>query len=233
MAALAVAALTAVAVIALLFLDVGTGDGPGTDSGTAADRGTSATDTATGSGNGSDPDPTETPEPTEPTEPTESSGPGGGGESDPDDPVVASGYKIHKDSEYKVALPKGWSITEETETRKVFSDPESSRYLLVEEGGEPNGDPFVDWQNQEAYVSESGRFPGYQLIGIERSDFRDFIAADWQFTWDASYGPVRVLNRAVVDGDQAFALYWSVPEDQWEESMPVFEDIAASFEPRG
>jgi hypothetical protein len=44
-----------------------------------------------------------------------------------------------------------------------------------------------------------------------------------------------VRNRAVVDEEKnlAFALYWHVPVEEWEQSEPVFEDIAASFRVRG
>jgi hypothetical protein len=44
-----------------------------------------------------------------------------------------------------------------------------------------------------------------------------------------------VLNRAVVDTDinRAYALYWSVPDEEWDASRPVFDSVAASFQPVG
>ncbi len=77
------------------------------------------------------------------------------------------------------------------------------------------------------------RLDGYERISIEAADYRDFDAADWEFTWEPSRGNLRVLNRAVVADDQAFALYWSVPEEEWDDSRAVLEDIAASFQPKG
>ena len=90
---------------------------------------------------------------------------------------------------------------------------------------------MADWEEQEPAVAE--RLDGYERISIEAADYRDFDAADWQFTWEASGGTLRVLNRAVVADDQAFALYWSVPQEEWDDSLPVLEDIAGSFQPAG
>lgn len=232
-----IAALTMAAVVALLLLDPGNGDGSASDTQNAGDTGTSGTDDGSGTDSGTSDDPgsggdTETdPAETPPTTPEDNSGSGSGEQEDPDAPVVPEGYTVFRDSEYKVALPDGWTITEETETRKVYSDPDTGRYLLLEEGGEPNGDPYKDWVRQETYFSDT--IPGYELLGIERVDYRDFDAADWEFMRDSDWGRMHIRNRAVVDGDQAFALYWAAPEDDWEASLPVFEDIAASFEPLG
>jgi hypothetical protein len=243
-AALAVAALLTAGILAALLL--GDRQDPGSEGTQAGSSGPTDTGTAE-PGAGQTGSPADEPEPTgsEPTEsgPTDPEPTGSeatdtddnadgddSGSGSSDDPIVVSGYQVYRDSQYSVAVPDGWTITESTSKRKVYSDPESARYLLVEEGDEPNGDPFEDWTNQEQYVST--RLSGYDLIGIERADYRNFDAADWQFRWDTDYGRVRVLNRAVVDDDEAFALYWSVPDDEWDESWPVFQDIAASFEPR-
>jgi eukaryotic-like serine/threonine-protein kinase len=148
-------------------------------------------------------------------------------------PVVPDGFEVHEDPGYRVAVPAGWTVEPDGETRTRFLDPDSRRYLLVEEGGEPAGDPVEDWQAQEQSVSQ--RLDGYELIGIEAADFRGFDTADWQFTWEPGGGTVRVLNRAVVDEDlnRAYALYWSVPVEEWDAGVEVFQGIAGSFEPLG
>jgi hypothetical protein len=234
-AALLIAALTMVGVVALLLLERDNGDGSASDTAAAGDTATSDTDDGSGTGgdpdSGSGSDTATDPGEAAPTTPEDNSGSGGGEAQDPNAPMVPEGYQVFRDSEYKVAVPDGWTITEETETRKVYSDPETGRYLLVEEGGTPNGDPFEDWTEQETFFRD--QIPGYELVGIERVDYRDFEAADWEFTRDSDWGRMHIRNRAVVDGNQAFALYWAAPVDDWEASLPVFEDIAASFEPRG
>jgi hypothetical protein len=206
------------------------------DAGSTAGQEPTSTPQDDPTGDGAEATPGEEPEPSEPS-------PGGDDDTDEPEPdpetqtpgdqvepgEAPAGYELHEDPAYRVAVPAGWTTTVESESRTVFSDPASRRYLLLEEGGEPAGDPVEDWESQEPSVAQ--RLSGYERISIERADYRDFDAADWQFTWEPDGGTVRVRNRAVVDADQAFALYWSVPQEEWRESRPVFEDIAASFEP--
>jgi serine/threonine protein kinase len=158
-----------------------------------------------------------------------------GGEGNGLDPGQApAGFEMYTEPAYKVAVPEGWAVTYGDDgVTTYFNDPASRRYLLVAEGGEPAGDPVEDWRAQA-----EARGPGYaeyEEIGIDYVDYRDFLAADWEFTWNPGGGTVRVRNRAVVDEEKnlAFALYWHVPVEEWEQSEPVFEDIAASFRVRG
>ena len=162
-----------------------------------------------------------------PAEPERSQGGGAGVGEAPE------GFQLHEDPGYRVAVPQGWTVEQDSDTRTTFQDPSSGRYLLIEEGGEPAGDPVEDWEQQEKSVSK--RLGGYELLGIERADYRDFDSADWQFRWDADEGRLRVLNRAVVDTEinRAYALYWSVPDEDWDAAQPVFDGIAGSFEPLG
>ncbi|WP_380169208.1 hypothetical protein [Jannaschia sp. R86511] len=155
-----------------------------------------------------------------------------GGEAAPDEATaVPDGFRLHEDPAYRVAVPEGWQVEPDGETRTRFVDPDSRRYLLVEEGGEPAGDPVEDWESQEGAVAD--RLDGYERISIEPGELRDFDVADWQFTWEPSGGTLRVLNRAVVTDGQAYALYWSVPAEEWESSRDVLDDIAGSFQPDG
>jgi serine/threonine protein kinase len=165
-------------------------------------------------------------------EPGEGDDPGEEGERNRPGEAPA-GYTLYEEESYKVAVPEGWTVSYGGDgITTYFNDPASRRYLLVAEGGEPAGDPVQDWEAQAA-----DRGPGYaeyEEIGIDYVEYRDFLAADWEFTWNPGSGTVRVRNRAVVDERKnlAFALYWHVPVDQWEQSEPVFEDIAASFQVR-
>ena len=45
-------------------------------------------------------------------------------------------------------------------------------------------------------------------------------------------GPRRVLNRGFITApDRAYALYWSVPAEQWEAGRDDYEVFAATFRP--
>jgi hypothetical protein len=108
-----------------------------------------------------------------------------------------------------------------------FREPGGSRYLRVDQTNTPNNDPVGDWTRQEASVRK--RLGGYQRIRIDPVRYRDYIAADWEFT----YGNTRVLNRGMNTGAKGYALYWSTPKSQWNESRPMFDVFAQTFRPAG
>jgi len=144
---------------------------------------------------------------------------------------LPEGFELYTDETgFSVAIPTNWEVTKEG-PRTDFTEPDTGRFLRVDQTQDPQPDPVADWENQEASVSQ--RLPGYELIGIESVAYRDYDAADWEFTWDPEEGqPLHVLNRNLITGpDQAYALYWNTPDERWEESLPVFETFAETFQP--
>ncbi len=64
--------------------------------------------------------------------------------------------------------------------------------------------------------------------------YRDYEAADWEFTWQADSGPLHVLNRNTITGpDRAYALYWSTPQGEWQGSLGLFQAFVETFRPAG
>jgi eukaryotic-like serine/threonine-protein kinase len=143
---------------------------------------------------------------------------------------LPAGFRLHTDpTGFTVAVPKGWTRSTEG-PRTYFNDPDSGRYLLVDQTTEPKDDPLTDWQANEPSVAD--RLSGYERISLKRVEYRGWDTADWEFRWDASSGQIHVLNRNVRVSDQrAYALYWSVPESQWADSRAMFDVIAQSFRP--
>ncbi|MGI8691474.1 MAG: hypothetical protein ACR2JK_01030 [Geodermatophilaceae bacterium] len=111
-----------------------------------------------------------------------------------------------------------------------FLEPDGDRFLRIDQTQTPLSDPVADWESQETDVST--RLGGYSRIRIEPVSYRDYNAADWEFTWQADRGAVHVLNRNTITGpDRAYALYWSTPEGQWEDSMDLYETFVGTFRP--
>ena len=128
-----------------------------------------------------------------------------------------------------VAVPDGWRRSKEG-TRTYFKEPGGRRFLMVDQTRQPKPDALSDWRQQEQYVSQ--RLNGYRRIGIRRVDYRDFNAADWEFTWQPSSGPLHVLNRNIrVSDRRAYAIYWSTPSAQWNSSRRYFSTFADTFTP--
>ncbi len=197
----------------------------------AAAAGSSAQPTGTGSA-----DPTTGPADPTTVEPTTT-------EPTPTDPATTSveptsvgaavpdGFRLYQDDTgFALAVPADWTVTKDG-PRTDFIEPGTGRFLRIDQTRDPQPDPVADWENQE--VSTSARLDGYERIRIEPVDYRDYDAADWAFTWDPHDGPpLHVLNRNLITGpDRAYALYWSTPEDQWQDSLPLFQTFTDTFQP--
>ena len=145
----------------------------------------------------------------------------------PSAPAVPSGYELHQDETgFSVAVPAGWE-PERVGGRVYLRDPDSPRYLLVDQTDSPKADPVADWEAQERPVSR--KLDNYERISIEAVEYRGYDAADWQFTHGDG---TRVLNRAVVTApDRAYALYFSAPATEWDDVRGTFDVIAETFAP--
>ncbi len=108
-----------------------------------------------------------------------------------------------------------------------FRGPDRVSYLLIEYTNTPSSDPKKDWEEQERY--SRGNFPGYKRIRIEKVDYMK-KAADWEFTWQPSYGKARVIDRGfVTEGGRGYAIYWHTRADEWDKNLDLFRGFTATF----
>jgi eukaryotic-like serine/threonine-protein kinase len=143
--------------------------------------------------------------------------------------VVPAGFTLHRDpTGFSVAVPEGWAPVRKG-TLVDFQEPGGRRFLRIDQTTDPKPDPNQDWLNQEPSVAN--RLAGYERISLQPIDFRGWRASDWLFEWSPSSGRLRVLNRGLTTGAYGYALYWSVPEGQWEDSRSIFDVAAATFTP--
>lgn len=148
----------------------------------------------------------------------------------PPEDGVPAGFTLHADETgFSVAVPDGWTAQRRSATAVDFKDPTSGRYLRVDQTDAPGDDPKKDWEQQEKSVEK--RLENYERVDIEEVDYNGWPAADWEFTFGSN---THVLNRGFVPNEnKGYALYMSSPEEQWDESMQLFQTIAASFSPAG
>jgi len=146
-----------------------------------------------------------------------------------------------------IALPAGWTAytdPEEGWTIGVppgyersargglvqFRDDDTRRTLRVDFTDDPKPSSLAAWQAYSPQLANA--LTSYEELRLEQVDYKGLDAADLEFTYEDGT-TLRVLDRTFVapDGEEAFALYWQVPADTWEQSLPVFEQIAATFVP--
>ena len=173
-------------------------------------------------------DPTGTP--TTSQEPSESPSPSEPETSAPEETQaegVPAGFTLHEDETgFVVAVPDGWEPVRDG-SRVDFREPGGSRFLRVDQTDDPKDDAKKDWQQQEKSVED--RLDNYERIRIDEVDYRDYDAADWEFTFDS--GPTHVLNRGMNTGEMGYALYFSSPDGQWDESESIRQTIFDTFQP--
>jgi len=213
-----VIALLLVTAVAFLVRDVGR---PADDDQTA--RGATATPSAGPTGTPSQPPsssaapPTRTPPTSAP--PTATA------------PAVPAGFTRYRDrTGFSVAIPNGWRVSRR-EHYVYVREPDGSRFLLIDQTTRPKSDPVADWTQQEAARRDDIR--DYRRIRIYAVDYYR-AAADWEFTHTADDGtPLHVVSRGFVTSPtQAYGLYWSTPESQWQSSRRYFDVFADTFTPR-
>jgi hypothetical protein len=130
---------------------------------------------------------------------------------------------------FSVAVPKGWERRVEG-SQVDFVSPDGTRFLRIGQVAQAGDDAAEAWYDQERSVRKT--LDGYQRIRIEDVEYRDWEAADWEFTWEGSGGTIHVLDRGIITDPRGFAIYMSAPDAVWEsEGLPTFEAAAETFTP--
>ncbi|GAA1839609.1 hypothetical protein GCM10009687_00520 [Asanoa iriomotensis] len=145
--------------------------------------------------------------------------------------VLPSGWRMRDDgSGFKVPVPEGWTFSRDGDGRPRWSEPNGNRFLLMDQTRTPRPDPRQDWLNNER-ARRSG-YADYQRIRIATVRYWQ-KAADWEFTYTSNSGTrLHVLNRGFVTADdQAYSIYWSTPDSQWQASRDMLDVILKGFEP--
>jgi eukaryotic-like serine/threonine-protein kinase len=180
------------------------------------------------------PEPAETaaasPQPAPTEDPTED-GTDTGGELERPDGVPADWIEYtHPEQGWTLFHPADYAVTDRGRL-KQFRD-ESTRYTLrVDYTDSPRSNALQAWQ--EASPGFAAQLADYEELRLENVEFRGYDAAELEFTYrDPGSGALlRVLDRNLVVDGRAYALYWQVSADRFEDSLEEFERLAAAFVP--
>jgi serine/threonine protein kinase len=144
---------------------------------------------------------------------------------------LPAGFSRYRDpTGFSIGVPRGWRISHEGHLVYV-RDPNSGRFLIIDQSNHPKSDPLADWRQQEA--GRISTYPGYHRIRLRAVHYAQAErAADWEFTYDQNGQPIHVLNRNILaNAHHAYALYWSTPASRWDASFHLFQAFAATFRP--
>lgn len=163
-------------------------------------------------------------------------GGGGGGEEDQaeddpaeEEPADADGLSTYTDpaTGYVVGVPEGWTTTPRAENRTDFVSP-TGAYLRTEWTDTPGDD--VLGTLEDIYDNFAGRHEGYQEIALEPVEYQGYEAAQAEYTYTDGDVTLHAINLQFVTGEYGFALNFQANEDEWDDLLPTFESIKASFE---
>jgi hypothetical protein len=147
--------------------------------------------------------------------------------------VLPRGFsRYHDPTGFSIGMPENWRISHQGHLVYI-QDPNSGRFLIIDQTTHPKPNPLADWRQQEA--ARISTFPGYHRIRLQAVRYAQAErAADWEFTYDDNGQLTQVLNRNILaNAHHAYALYWSTPASEWKTSYHYFRAFAATFRPAG
>jgi serine/threonine protein kinase len=144
---------------------------------------------------------------------------------------IPAGWTSYTDPNrgYTLGVPPGY--TQSTRNGLVqFRDEANRRTLRIDFSSTPDADgALAAWTKYSPALA--GRLPQYQELRLEEVEYKGLDAADLEFTY-VEGTKLRVLDRTFVSGGEGFALYWQVRAEDWDAARPLFDQIAATFQPR-
>jgi tRNA A-37 threonylcarbamoyl transferase component Bud32 len=148
---------------------------------------------------------------------TTPSAPGGTTAPGGTEAALPAGWHVYKDSEgFSIALPKGWQRVGDNGhgVGSRFKGPGAAS-LLVDWTHTPGKSALGAWRTDER--QESPTMDDYHRVKLATVHYRDYGAADWEFTRRDHGAAVHILDRGMVTGPHhGYALMYTTPADGWD-----------------
>ncbi|MDT5040949.1 MAG: eukaryotic-like serine/threonine-protein kinase [Actinoplanes sp.] len=139
-------------------------------------------------------------------------------------------YSYFKDagSDLHLAVPDGWTY-QRIGTTICFRDPGNIRYLSVDTGRNPTGDPVKACQTEAKKLMAAGELPAYKQLSIDKVSLQD-RAADWEFRYQGPDAlPMHASTRWFAMGGKAFAVGWATREFDWQTNLSIFSMLKTTL----
>ncbi|MFJ4919917.1 protein kinase [Streptomyces sp. NPDC088725] len=168
---------------------------------------------------------------------------GSSGDGSPDDapsgtPDVPEGWEtVHDDQEgFTISVPEGWE--RDTTSKTIDYTPDGGDHLIrisIDENPDFPA-PEDHLRNLEKSLSVLKQ---YDRLQLGHYDFRDQRqSARWEFSWDQTAdngtpGPRHAVDHIYYADDDGveYAIFMSVPEDDWATAQKQFETVLRNWQP--
>lgn len=139
----------------------------------------------------------------------------------PTPPAAYAPYTLEREGiTVRLPVPTDWSLTP-TGRGVDFGDPTGTVLLRVEVVPKSTPTARAGWEAAEPGFRRT--LPGYTRLGLADVPGVGDNAADLTFTFVRDGVTRRVIDRGIVYGDAALAVYYSAPQDQYDLMAPVFD----------
>jgi hypothetical protein len=145
-----------------------------------------------------------------------------------------SSWTTYQDpGEFSIDLPPGWAATSTSSTEVKFAGPQPGFVVLVEWTYTPHTDAAATWRQLSDGKAASD--PAYRENFIRPIQYRDYNAADWEFTDDYPPGQNNEFyDRGFVvhPGTLGFAIELYGPADQFQSVYTrLWPKLTTTFQP--
>ncbi|MEU4228077.1 protein kinase [Nonomuraea sp. NPDC026600] len=147
-----------------------------------------------------------------------------------DDPLTATvpdGFSEQTPPGFSAAVPNGWKLTA-SGGDATFTGPKDSGMTARVEQATPQPDGgLAELTREEA----DGRVDGYIQVQLQATRYRDWKAADWEYTYTLANGvPMHALTRYVtMDDSNAFKIIFTMPELKWDDQAETRKVFFSTF----
>ena len=143
--------------------------------------------------------------------------------------VVPEDWVTYEDPDigYQIAHPPDWDVSVRDAQNTFLSGP-GGEFLQIGWRSPPDeAGPVGAWEDYEP--SFAARQGDYQRITIEPTTFKGMDAAWWEMTYEG----LHAVNLGFItpDGRYGMALFFNTPEQDWDASQELFEQLRAGFQP--
>lgn len=153
--------------------------------------------------------------------------------SSPPPAPVPAGYRMAP-GPYgsRIAVPRGW-VRRAKPGSVLWYDPATGAQLQVDCTGWGTTDPHAHWLRFARKAAAGPNLPGFHTIGGSPATFRyrGWPAADLEWMWRQTRGPMHGYDRGVWANGRPYALFVAAPQRDWARYQPVLDSVFATFQP--